>query len=37
MDIDKAKEMFEEMKQAVIHEKPQSKFISKPRHNFRKR
>lgn len=37
MYVDEAKELFEQMKQAVIHEKPQSKFISKPRHNFRKR
>ena len=37
MYLYEAKEMFEEMKQAVIQEKPQSKFISRPRHNFRKR
>jgi len=35
--IDEAKEIFEEMKQPVIYEKPQSKFISRPRNNFRKR
>jgi hypothetical protein len=34
--IDEAKEIFEEMKQTVIYEKPQSKFISKPFHNFKK-
>jgi len=37
MYIDEAKEMFEEMNKVVIHEKPQNKFISRPRHNFRKR
>ena len=36
MYIDEAKEIFEEMKQAVIYEKPQSKFISKSLHNFKK-
>jgi len=35
--IDEAKEIFEEMNQSVIYEKPQSKFISRPRNNFRKR
>jgi len=37
MYVNEAKEMFEEMKQAVIYEKPQSKFISRPRNNFRRR
>jgi len=35
MYIDEAKEMFEQMKQTVIYEKPKSKFISRPRHNFK--
>ncbi len=37
MHVNEAKEMFEEMKQTIIYEKPQSKFISRPRNNFRRR
>jgi uncharacterized protein YaiI (UPF0178 family) len=37
MYIDEAKELFEKMKRTIVYEKPQSNFISRPRHNFRKR
>ena len=38
MYINEDKGLFEEIKQqSIVYEKPQSKFISRPRNNFRKR
>jgi hypothetical protein len=37
MFVNELNVLAEEIKQTIIYEKPQSKFISRPRNNFRKR